>query len=124
MTNPYVRTPGAIEFVTFGLHHTRFWQFVPPSSKKVAPGTKPKKAQLLPLKCSYSQDVNRAPKGMLSAVFLPTKSGDGQCLTGGSGGCVYVWKHGATTSSEGSTDFEEVFLRGVLCVLKCVCVSV
>ena len=123
VSNPYVRTPGAIEFVTFGLHHTRFWQFVPPPSKKGAPGTKPKKAQLLPLKCSYSQEVNKAPKGMLSAVFLPTKSGDGQCLTGGSSGCVYVWKHGATKPSKGSRDGGDGFLGIVaVCVVCMVCV--
>ena len=106
-TNPYVRTPGGIEFVTFGLHHTRFWQFVPPpeptGKRWTATGPRPKKikAKLVPLKCSYSQDVSKAPKGMLSAVFVPTASGDGQCLTGGSGGCVYVWKHGVTRSSPG-----------------------
>ena len=100
VANPYVRTPGAIEFVTFGLHHTRFWQFVPPPSNNstTEPGRKKIKAKLVPLKCSYSQDVSKAPKGMFSAVFLPTSSGDGQCLTGGSGGCVYVWKHGIKSS--------------------------
>ena len=102
VNNPYVRTPGAIEFVTLGVHHIRFWQFTPqPATREVpAPTARDPLATrkvplLVSLKCSYSQSISRAPKGMLSAVFVPTKTGDGQCLSGGSDGCVYVWKHAA-----------------------------